>query len=318
MPSIAHLRSSCAALFCLTIPILGASAANSPNDSYRGPKVAPTFNGVRLVLDSEEVSPTTTFELRFEQAMVPPQSAGLVAQTSPLVIKPPLKGNFTWLSQRSGVFVPTEPLALATDYQLRLAPNLKNAEGKLADAKLVAECNTPPMQVTDTSPSGFKEKDAPSNPKIIAQFNVRVKPEVLAPYVAFKDMKGHSIAALVTAAKIDEGYFEGPENSLKAWRDRFKKMPNESANASLSGETLSLAPNRIVIRSAQPLAPGQGWRCILKKGLPATDGPEKLPEDYEIRSARCALSPSKVSKRTTQLRRADGFESSSPKAFRRC
>src|SRR5262249_60583564 len=101
MPSITRLRSiSFAALFCLTIPILGTTA-NPPNDNDRGTKAAPTFSGVRLVLDSEEVSPTTTFELRFEETMVAPTNVALVGQTSPLVITPPLTGNFTCLSQRS-------------------------------------------------------------------------------------------------------------------------------------------------------------------------------------------------------------------------
>ncbi|MEO7724771.1 MAG: alpha-2-macroglobulin family protein, partial [Chthoniobacterales bacterium] len=43
------------------------------------------------------------------------------------------------------------------------------------------------------------------------------------------------------------------------------------------------APNRVIIRSAKPLAPGEGWRCLVKKGLPAADGPEKLPADFEIK-----------------------------------
>ena len=199
-----------ATILCLTSTLLCVLRAAPPNDSDRGAKAPPTFTGVRLILGSEEVSPTTTFELRFDQAMVPPEAVGLVAEPSPLAIAPALPGKFTWLSQRSGVFVPTEPLALGTNYQLRLAANLKNAEGKPADAKLMTEVKTPPMSVTDTSPSGFRENDAPSSPKIIAQFNVRLNPQDLAPYIIFQDVGGHVIPALVSSAKAEDGYFEGP------------------------------------------------------------------------------------------------------------
>ncbi len=246
----------------------GAFAADAPNESH----------GVQLVLGAEEISPTSTFELRFDQAMVSPERLGLAAEKSPLLITPALPGSFTWLSQRSGVFTPSAPLALATTYQLRLAPNLQNAEGQPSDAKLVAQVQTPPMSVIGVSPSGFREKDAPSSPKIVAQFNVRIKAEAVAPFIEFQDAAGHSIAALTAPATNADGYFPGPAREQKAWRDRFKNEPNDS-----SDEEKAPAPNRVIIRSAQPLAPGEGWRCLLKKGLPAGDGPEKLPADFEIK-----------------------------------
>jgi uncharacterized protein YfaS (alpha-2-macroglobulin family) len=262
------LKSPFPLLFLALCGVAAAPAAEPPNESH----------GVRLVLGAQEISPGATLELRFDQPMVPPQKVGLAAASSPLVISPPLAGSFTWLSQRSGVFTPSAPLALATTYQLRLAPNLQNAEGKLSDAKLVARIQTPPMSVTDVSPSEFPLKDAPSSPKIIAQFNVRVKPEALARFIEFQDATGRSVAALTAPARVQDGFFEGPASGQKAWRDRFKNSPNESED-----DRSAPVPNRVTIRSARPLPPGDGWRCLLKKGLPADDGPEKLPSDYEIK-----------------------------------
>ncbi len=251
----------------------GLLAAAPPNDSQ----------GVRLVLGTEEVSPTSTFELRFDKAMAPPQSVGLVASGSPLVFTPALPGSFTWLSQRSGVFTPSEPLALATTYQLRLSPGLPKADGKPSEARLVAQVETPLMSVTDTSPSSFREKDAPSSPKIVAQFNVRIQPEDVARFIEFRDDANHSIAALTTPATIKDGYFDGPASDQKAWRDRLIKQPNDSGKSDSSDEASAPVPNRLMIRPARPLAPSDGWRCVLKKGLPAADGPEKLPADFEIK-----------------------------------
>ena len=77
------LKSSLA-LLCLAL--FGAAAAppqsEPPNES----------RGVHFVLGTQQISPTTTFELRFEQQMVPPQKVGLVAADSPLVITPGVSG----------------------------------------------------------------------------------------------------------------------------------------------------------------------------------------------------------------------------------
>src|SRR5438093_6900943 len=90
--------------------------------------------GVHLVLSSEQLEPTTTFELRFDEPAVAAEKVGLPAKDSPLVVAPPLAGSFVWLSQRSGVFTPSAPPALGTSYRFTLAPGLKKADGTPLDA----------------------------------------------------------------------------------------------------------------------------------------------------------------------------------------
>ena len=67
---------------------------------------------VELMMDGDQLTPTTTLEVRFAREMVPPESLGVPAARSPLVLQPALPGTFTWLSRRSGVFSPTEPPAV--------------------------------------------------------------------------------------------------------------------------------------------------------------------------------------------------------------
>ncbi|MFY8216374.1 MAG: hypothetical protein ACOVMP_07215, partial [Chthoniobacterales bacterium] len=57
------------------------------------------------------LTPGSTLEFRFAQAMVTPDQLG-AAVTSPVSFTPELQGAFTWLSPQSGVFVPTGPLPL--------------------------------------------------------------------------------------------------------------------------------------------------------------------------------------------------------------
>lgn len=119
-------------LLAVLILASAATAAVAPYESH----------GVRLVLGAEEIAPPSTFELRFDQTMVSPPSVGLVAPISPLVITPALPGSFVWLSQRSRVFTPREPLALGTTYQshLRHLITLRNpATGAHAETWIVVK-----------------------------------------------------------------------------------------------------------------------------------------------------------------------------------
>ena len=90
---------------------------------------------VQLILSSKQLEPTTTFEIRFAEAMIPADQVGKQTETPPVVFRPAVKGRFTWLSERSGVFAPEEALPLATTLLLGLAPDLVKADGKLLEAE---------------------------------------------------------------------------------------------------------------------------------------------------------------------------------------
>ena len=71
-------------------------------------RIGSVSDGVELVPGAWPPRPSTTYELRFAEAVIPPEMVGKPADPSPLRIRPPLQGSFVWLSQRSGVFTPTE------------------------------------------------------------------------------------------------------------------------------------------------------------------------------------------------------------------
>src|SRR5262245_61765321 len=76
--------------------------------------------GVQLLLPSRQLEPTSTFELRFPTDMVAADMVGKAATVSPIVFTPPLDGQFTWLSSRSGTFTPKSILPLGTKYRISL------------------------------------------------------------------------------------------------------------------------------------------------------------------------------------------------------
>ena len=129
---------------------------------------------VELVMGSATPTPSTTFELRFESVMVKGDRVGLPYTNSPLVIRPLVAGTFTWLSSRSGVFTPVEPLALDTKYALSLAPGLLGAEGQQSGATLRWTVTTPAFGVIAAWPSRA-DPNAGSEPEIKLAFNADVR-----------------------------------------------------------------------------------------------------------------------------------------------
>jgi hypothetical protein len=114
---------------------------------------------VELVVEEDELEPTTTLEIRFAADMIGPDAVGLSVVEGPLVITPPLPGAFTWLSRRSGVYVPSEPPKLGTGYRITLREGLKTARGGRVTARLDRTLHTPPFQITVfRTPAGADRK----------------------------------------------------------------------------------------------------------------------------------------------------------------
>lgn len=227
----------------------------------------PVEQGVRLLQREKEISPTSTFELRFDQAVVAGDRIGLPADSSPLVFSPALPGTFTWLSTRSGVFTPSEPPAPGATYTLTLAGDLP------VQATLQREITTPPMRITDRSPDSFDKRNAPSSPALYLQFNVAVDPAALGKFARFRNAAGDEIPALVAEIPNDARYYLN-NTDTRPWRERFTgPLPDDAPRPH---------PHRIFITPERPLPIAPVWKLLLAAGLPSAEGPETLPEPVEI------------------------------------
>ena len=186
-------------------------AAKRPTDSQ----------GVELVLSSGTPTPAMTFEVRFEAPMVAGSQVGVPVTNSPLVITPPLAGTFTWLSAHSGVFTPTEPLALDTRYDLRLRPGLQRADGQPSRAILHRTLTTPPLAWWHPrhgepipTPLPSRRSSSPST--------LTFEPERRSGIAYFQDSSGRRIPADVRQATWEEvGYELGGPWSLRTWTQQF-------------------------------------------------------------------------------------------------
>jgi hypothetical protein len=87
--------------------------------------------------------------------MVDFDSVGRMAATPPVIIDPPVAGEFLWRSRRSLLFTPTEPWRLATVHGITLASGLTNLAGKPEFAAIKAGL-AKSLPKTDAAPAGAR------------------------------------------------------------------------------------------------------------------------------------------------------------------
>ena len=238
--------------------------------------------GVHLILSTKQIEPTTTFEVRFDEPVAAFEQVGLEAKEPPLVLAPALAGKFTWLSQRSGVFVPDEPTALETNYRITLRPGLRKADGTPLAAKLLREMQTPPLSVNAFWPNEFSEKNAPANPEIVVQFNTDIEAGAAKKFIVFRDDANHETPALVRHAKGSDSYYFS-RGDARPWKERFYAAKEKSHTRDENEKAADTVPHRLIVTPAQPLPVGKGWRLVLEKDLPSADGATRLPEAVELK-----------------------------------
>src|SRR4051812_41114839 len=126
--------------------------------------------GVRLIFDEANLAPGSSFELRFDQEVAGLEEVGKKVRVSPLIISPPIEGEFVWLSQRSGLFTPWQPLGLGANYLFTLRAGLNSREGTPLTAKLHRRIRTPDFQVTEYTPRWGDHGNCPARPLVQIEF----------------------------------------------------------------------------------------------------------------------------------------------------
>jgi len=230
---------------------------------------------VELVANSDSPTPAMTFELRFDALMVKGDRVGLTATNSPLIIRPPLAGTFTWLSSRSGVFTPSEPLALDTRYDLSLRPGLLRADGLPSGAALRWTIKTPAFGILATWPQRA-DPNADSEPEIKLGFNADVAAAAAARSIFFRDAAGNRVMADVRQGTFEElrYNYEFASGSLHTWKADAAVMSRPAGNYRQSGGSENLTneiPNVLIATPHDALPIGNGWKLIVARGLPAAD-----------------------------------------------
>ncbi len=242
---------------------------------------------VELVMGSSVPTPGTTFELRFESAMVKDDQVGLVLTNSPLVIQPALGGTFTWLSTRSGVFTPTEPLALDASYKLSLRPELQCADGRKSDASLDQTVTTPEFGLIAATPH-HADSNATSQPEIKLVFNADIRAADVEKFLCFRDNSGNQITADARQGTVDElwsDYEFGGRNSLRTWKqdaDAIERFGKDKGEEDAPEDSTNELGHFLVVSPHTALPIGNQWRLLVPEGLLATDPRMHTHERHEV------------------------------------
>ncbi len=220
--------------------------------------------GVELVLSPGSPKPLTCFELRFEQAMLKNTELG-VTTNSPLLFTPALCGTFTWVSPRSGIFTPTEPLALDTSYRLTLQPGLHCADGRRSSAGLRWTVKTPGLELIASAPD-WEKTECIVEPEISLAFNAEVSAVDAGRYLTFRNATGHTIKAEVRQGTEEAKDGFRWQTSLRTWHQEFA---HNSREMETTNERTNLLPNVLVVTPRKPLPVGKAWTLVIEPGLPA-------------------------------------------------
>ncbi len=253
---------------------------------------------VELLVDSDPIAPSTTFELRFSQPMVSRDLVGSVASPSPLLFDPPLPGEFTWLSTRSGVFTPSTPTTLSTMYSLSLHEDLRDAAGKpLNTVGFTRTVSTPAF-----GPTRINGKRAPGDnglpqPEVSVAWNAPIDLESVSGRAYFRSEHGGAVPAKVRYATPADYFPLQPEDH--DWQTRWDRATggqppgsavsleqDESKNADAETQTF---PARLVFVPDGILAPGASWQLEIPAGATAAGAADlRLAEALTVSVGRVA------------------------------
>ena len=251
---------------------------------------------VQLLLPSQRLQPTSTFEVRFAAEMVRPEQLGKPAADSPLVFEPKLQGQFVWLSTRSGSFAPSATLPLGVKLKITLRPGLKDASGKALAAELNESAETPPMRLKGSSVMGSSDSDnATATPQCLLLFNTDIEAAAAAKFIWWEDAGGKRIEAKVEQAdgvtdKTRRFYaWSSDDKSLATWSELAggkgpPEEPEYEDEATLAiPKKVEPRHNVLFVSAAKPLPPGADWRLVLTEGLPSAEWKIGLPERKEVK-----------------------------------
>jgi uncharacterized protein YfaS (alpha-2-macroglobulin family) len=241
---------------------------------------------VELLTDAEFLQPTSTFEFRFARPVSSREDVGTLATNPPIKIDPAIAGTFTWLSQRSGVFVPTAPPPLGAGLVVTIRPDFRELNGKPIGQAFRAVLKTPPYGIT--SVVAPQEDEITPKPEIRLAFNLDT---ALDPTrFRYVSAGGQETAAKVRYA-TENDYFDVPVENLD-WNRRWTESTgsgsgepseDEAQNSSFAeaseGKPLM---DRMIVTPEAPLEANQDWRLEIAAGLKSVSGNQKISESKTV------------------------------------
>ncbi|MBV8213405.1 MAG: hypothetical protein JOZ08_09305, partial [Verrucomicrobia bacterium] len=241
---------------------------------------------VELLTDAEFLQPTSTFEFRFARPVTSRDEVGTVASNPPIRIEPAVAGTFTWLSQRSGVFVPTASPPLGAGLVVTIRSDFRDLDGKPIGQSFRAVLKTPPYGIT----TAVAPQEDEINPRPVVRLAFNLDTTLDPTRFRFVSASGQETAAEVRYATEDD-YFDVPVENLdwnRRWTEGARTGEPSSAEATEgklpSAEATEGRPlmDRMMVTPVGPLEGGQDWRLEIAAGLKSVSGNQKIGEPKTV------------------------------------
>ncbi|MES2595064.1 MAG: alpha-2-macroglobulin family protein [Verrucomicrobiota bacterium] len=253
---------------CLTHAAPAKKAKATPD-----PKPEPALEA-EFTMNPPELSPASTIEVVFPTPMIAKERVGSAEGESPLVVSPALKGDFQWVSTRSGHFKLTEAPKFNASYEFALRKGLVDLAGKALSTDQLASVSSAQFRVIDQSPKWFDSSDANRTPKFVFEFNDAVDVSKAAAGILFVSEK----PALKVAAKVrhatgkDFGTGVAPQPT---WAEEIAKV-----KPTITPEAARLSA--LVVEPASPLPVATNWKLTIATTLTNSSGHDTLAQGDDI------------------------------------
>jgi uncharacterized protein YfaS (alpha-2-macroglobulin family) len=229
---------------------------------------------VELLTDAEFLQPTSTLEFRFASPVAAKDDVGTVPTVGPIEIKPALAGTFTWLSQRSGVFVPSSPPRLGTEFLVSIRPGFQDLSGHPIGQDFQAVVKTPAYEVTRAVL--FEEGSPKPEIRLALNLDTQLDPQLFR----FTTQTGESISADVRYAKVSDYFQVAPE--LLDWNRRWRGR-NQADKETLEEDQEKTQPDRLIVTPKETLDSGKQWRLEIAPGLKSISGTETITKPKVVK-----------------------------------
>ncbi len=238
---------------------------------------ADVSDGAQLLLSTAALQANSTFELRFDEPVAAPEELDHPGVRVPVEVVPPLRGEWVWLSRRSGIFTPAEPMDLGARYTFQLRPGLRTSAGALVSARLQRSFVTPAF-TAEFSATPDAGQSFSANTTVRLRLNAAVTPDALAAHAEFRagslrvpvrversslGATWHSAFRTRRAGALEPRDDDAEEDDISSLPP-LTRVPPASAAPAVAFASFALAPSA-------PLTPGVEWTFVLRAGLPSPE-----------------------------------------------
>ncbi|MBA2663287.1 MAG: hypothetical protein H0U74_13450 [Bradymonadaceae bacterium] len=199
-----------------------------------------------------EVERPPRLSVTFSQPMVAVTShADTIKGAVPVTLTPAPPGQWRWIGTKTLIFEPTEPFAMATDYQVAVEKGTPSALGFALEKGFNGGFSTPPLELVRVFP-----EDGPQRlqPVIFLSFNQRIDAKAMLEHIEISTRSGRSSFRIATPDEIQA------DEVVRVMADPLK------------------ADTWLAIRADKAFSLATEVNVTLKRGAPSAEGPKRSVE----------------------------------------